>query len=230
MDDKQLRLIITDELDFEPSVDASHINVEVGNGAVTLTGSVGSHAEKRAAKKAACRVKCVRFVTERIEVHCPAGKSLDDAELTRRSRDTLAWDARVPAGIKVDVRKGWVRLSGVVDWHFQRQAAESAVGRLCGVVGVSNLIELRANPVAYDIGMAIEAALNRSGELEAGAIHVVIKGNDMVTLEGKVRVWSERSVAERAAWSAPGIMAVVDDLVVSEHASTNRLTCTSTGI
>ncbi len=230
MDDKQLRLIITDELNFEPSVDASHINVEVGNGAVTLTGSVGSHAEKRAAKKAACRVKCVRFVTEKIEVRCPASKSLDDAELTRRSRDTLAWDARVPAGIKVDVRKGWVRLSGTVDWHFQRQAAESAVGRLCGVVGVSNLIELRANPVAYDIGMAIEAALNRSGELEAGAIHVVIKGNDTVTLEGKVRVWSERSVAERAAWSAPGILTVEDDLVVSEHAGTNRLTCSSTGV
>ena len=214
MDDRQLRLIITDELDFEPSVDASHVNVGVGNGTVTLTGSVGSYAEKRAAKKAACRVRCVRFVTENIAVNCPASKSLNDAELGRRSRDTLAWDARVPAGIKVEVKQGWVRLIGTVDWHFQRQAAESAIGRLSGVVGVTNLIEIRESPVAYDIGKAIETALNRSGELETGTIRVVLKGNNMVTLEGKVRVCSERLVAERAAWSAPGILTVENHLIV----------------
>ncbi|QJP15726.1 BON domain-containing protein [Starkeya sp. ORNL1] len=216
MNDKQLRLIITDELDFEPSVDASHINVAVGDGAVTLTGHVRSHAEKRAAKKAACRVKSVRFVTEQIEVSCPSGKILNDAEITRRSRNTLEWDERVPSGVKVGVKKGWVELGGTVDWHYQRQAAESAVGRLSGVVGVTNLIELRpCADAAYDIGKAIEAALSRSAELEARAIRVIVKNGNMVTLEGKVSTWLERSAAERAAWSAPGVLAVEDLLVVS---------------
>ena len=230
MDDRQLRLIITDEPGFEPGVDASHINVAVGNGAVMLTGSVSSHAEKLAAAKAACRVRCVRSVTEAIEVCGPPGKVLDDAELTNRARCTLAWDARVPAGIKAEARKGWVRLGGVVDWHFQRQAAESAVGRLSGVVGVSNLIELRPNPVAYDIGKAIEAALSRSAELEAADICVVIDANNTARLEGNVRNWSERFIAERAAWSAPGILAVVDELVVAGQAGASGRTCSWAGI
>jgi osmotically-inducible protein OsmY len=216
MNDKQLRLIITDELDFEPSVDASHINVAVADGVVTLTGHVRSHAEKRAAKKAACRVKSVRFVTEQIEVSSPAGKTVDDAEIARRSRNTLAWDARVPSGVKVEVKKGRVELSGKVDWHYQRQAAESAIGRLSGVVDVLNRIELRpCADAAYDIGKAIEAALHRSAELEASAIRVILKNHNMVTLEGKVGTWLERSVAERAAWSAPGVLAVEDQLLVS---------------
>ena len=38
MSDKQLRQDILDELDFEPSVAATHIGVAVENGVVTLSG------------------------------------------------------------------------------------------------------------------------------------------------------------------------------------------------
>jgi osmotically-inducible protein OsmY len=35
-----------------------------------------------------------------------------------------------------------------------------------------------------------------------------------VTLEGKVRAWRERNVAEQAAWAAPGVVAVEDRLTI----------------
>ena len=41
-------------------------------------------------------------------------------------------------------------------------------------------------------------------------------GNDnRVTLDGKVHAWYERGVAERAAWSAPGVKSVEDHLLVA---------------
>ena len=57
MSDMFLRQNILDELDFEPSVDSAHIGVTVTNGVATLSGLVGSYAEKLAVEQAARRVK-----------------------------------------------------------------------------------------------------------------------------------------------------------------------------
>lgn len=215
MNDKQLRLIVIDELDFEPSLDATRIDVSVELGVVTLSGHARSYAEKRAAESVACRVRGVRAVFERIAVTHAGGKPTGDAELSRRALDTLAWDATVPNSVRVKVRDGHVRLSGLVDWHYQRQAAENAVGRLAGILGISNLIAIRPNSHVYDIGRAIEDALRRSAELDACHIRVLVADDDTVTLEGEVHAWFERAIAERAAWSAPGVKMVEDRLLVA---------------
>ena len=60
----------------------------------------------------------------------------------------------------------------------------------------------------------ILAALKRGAELEADAIHVDVQG-DKVVLEGKVKAWYERGVAERAAWSVAGVTSVEDNLRVA---------------
>lgn len=52
MDDKLLRQLVVNELDFEPSVEAEHIGVAVDDGVLTLTGHVPSYAIKVAAEKA----------------------------------------------------------------------------------------------------------------------------------------------------------------------------------
>jgi osmotically-inducible protein OsmY len=57
-------------------------------------------------------------------------------------------------------------------------------------------------------------ALKRNAELEADAIRVTVK-DDKVTLEGRVKAWFERGIAERAAWSAPGVKSVEDRLSIS---------------
>ena len=56
-------------------------------------------------------------------------------------------------------------------------------------------------------------SLKRNAELEADSIRVVVDKNK-VTLEGKVKAWYERELAERAAWSAPGVTSVVDRLTL----------------
>jgi osmotically-inducible protein OsmY len=115
--------------------------------------------------------------------------------------------------IKVKVENGWVTLSGDVDWNFQRLAASDAVRKLGGVVGVRNDLFVKPKLYAADVKKKIEDALKRNAETEASAIRVSVT-DGRVTLDGKVRAWSERQVAEQAAWSAPGVAAVVDHLQI----------------
>jgi osmotically-inducible protein OsmY len=55
--------------------------------------------------------------------------------------NALYWDLAVPRhGLNVDVKNGWVTVSGMVDLPYQRSCAESDAKRVAGVVGVTNLI------------------------------------------------------------------------------------------
>jgi osmotically-inducible protein OsmY len=56
--------------------------------------------------------------------------------------------------------------------------------------------------------------LRRSAEVDASRINVESNG-DEVTLTGTVRSWAERQDAERAAWWAPGVKAVRNNIIVS---------------
>jgi len=215
MSDKALRQDILDGLEFEPSIDAAHIGVAVADGVVTLTGYVGSYAEKTMAEHVVRRVKGVRAIAEEIEVRFPARKRTADDEIAKRALAIIAWDTTVPnEELQVKVQHGWITLSGEVEWHFQRTAAEYAVRKLSGVVGVTNLISVRPQIDAEDVKQRIENALKRSAEIEADTIRIAVTGSK-VTLEGKVNAWHEREVAERAAWAAPGVSAVEDRLTVA---------------
>ena len=115
--------------------------------------------------------------------------------------------------VQVTVQKGWVTLNGTVDWFYQRDAAERAVRKLSGVIGISNQIEVAPSARASDIKRRIEDALLRCAQLEATRVEVNVQDNK-VTLNGCVNSWIERGAAERAAWSAPGVAEVNDRLVV----------------
>jgi osmotically-inducible protein OsmY len=214
MDDKALRQDVISELDFDPSFDAETIGVAVEGGVVTLTGHVSSYAEKIAAERATQRVKGVRAIAQEIVVRYPEDKKTADDQIAERAVSIMTWDARIPAeDVMVKVQQGWVTLSGEVHWHFQREAAESSVRRLSGVVGVTNEIRVRPNTRPEDVRSRIVDALERNAELEADSINVLVQG-DKVTLEGKVKAWYEREVAERAAWSVPGVAVVEDHLIL----------------
>lgn len=66
---------------------------------------------------------------------------------------------------------------------------------------------------SIDIGAKIRQAMQRHAEREASHIEVVVR-DGTVTLNGKVDSYAEREVARGAAWSAPGVRMVVDNLVV----------------
>lgn len=210
MQDTQLRQDIVDELEFEPSLDAADIGVAVDSGIVTLTGHVRTYAEKTIAEDVVRRVKGVKGIAEEIEVR-PAGSHLTaDDEIAKRIINLFTWHTSIPRdGIQVKVQKGWVTLTGKAEWQYQKNAAADAVRGLTGVVGISNMIEVKPRVTVTDIQKRIEDAFKRDAELEAHAIRVNVV-NGKVTLEGKVHAWSERQAAERAAWSAPGVKSVDD--------------------
>jgi osmotically-inducible protein OsmY len=215
MSDKILRQSIIDEIDFEPSIEAANIGVAVDNGIVTLTGHVGSYAERMAAEKAARKVRGVRGVVEEIKVRF-AGEALPrDEDLAKRAVQMLDWSVTVPPNaIQVGLQDGWITLTGEVAWQYQKEEAQAALKRLGGVSGIINMIEVKPRASATDVRSKIEAALKRNAEVEADHITVSVKG-DTVTLDGSVHAWYERRLAENAAWSAYGVRSVVDHLTLA---------------
>ena len=215
MSELQLRQDVLDELEYEPSVNAAHIGVAVEKGVVTLSGHVGSYAEKLAAVAVTRRIKGVRAIADEIEVRYPYDKKTSDDQIAKRAIDILSRDTLVPSGsVQVTVRDGWVTLTGDVDWFYQKKVAEEDVRKLSGVRGVINNLDIKPRVKGEDIKRKIEDALRRHAEIEAKAIQVTVRDNDKVVLEGKVDSWDERYAVENAAWSAPGVKSVEDRLTV----------------
>ncbi len=214
MDDKELRNEVMRELEFEPSIDATHLGVTVENGIVTLSGHVSTLAERMAAEAAVRRVRGVRALAQEIEVRSPEDKKTADDEIAKRAIDIISWDATIPANaVQVKVQRGWVTLTGELDWQYQKKAAEEDVHRLTGVKGVLNEIKLRPGALAPDVKHRIERALLRRANVEAKAITVRVKDGKVV-LEGTVHSLDERHAVEHAAWSAPGVVSVETLLTV----------------
>ncbi len=214
MDDKQLQNLVIEALEWEPEVDAAHIGVAARDGVVTLSGIVPSFSQKVAAERAARRVKGVRGIAEELVVRWPSDKKQADDEIARRVLDVLDWDSSVPhERINVKVERGHVTLTGSVDWYYQKKRAEQDALRIGGVLGVPNAIDIRPSAVPTDILQKIDSALRRSAALEASRVHVAIE-RGTVKLSGTVRSYSERDLVEDAAWSAPGVLKVDNQLVV----------------
>lgn len=214
MDDKALKKLVADELEWEPSIDAADIGLTVENGIVRLFGHVANYAQKGVAETAVKRVKGVRGYVEDLEIR-PFPKTYTDEGIAERVANLIDWDVTIPKNaVKVKVEDGYVTLTGEVNWAYQRLAAEQGIRRLQGVRGVSNAIMVKPQAQAYDIKRRIEEALERQADLEADKVHVTVDGGK-VKLDGKVRAWFERDIIERAAWAAPGVQSVDDRVTVS---------------
>jgi len=209
--DRQLQQDVIAELKWEPSVDSTQIGVEVKDGVVTLAGHVSSYAEKCDAERATQRVAGVKALAVEMDVKLAGLSSRTDADIARSVENVLQWTTFLPNdAIKIMVEKGWVTLTGEVDWQYQRQAAAAAVRYLMGVQGVSDQITIKTKASASAVKSDIEAALKRRAQQDAHEILVSVHGSD-VTLSGKVHTWSERELARHTAWSTAGVRSVVDN-------------------
>ncbi|MDE2094418.1 MAG: BON domain-containing protein [Burkholderiales bacterium] len=213
--DAQLKTDVAAELEWDPSINATNVGVAVKDGVVTLTGHLDTYAEKYAIERALQRVQGVKAIALELDVKLASGHVRSDSEIAAAAESAFKWHALIPAErIRVKVEKGWVTLTGEVDWEYQRREAEKAVRPLTGVVAVTNSITLKRNVAPANITHRIRDALTRQAEREAKGIEVDVSGST-VTLRGTVHSWAERSAAQGAAWSAPGISRVVNDLIVS---------------
>jgi osmotically-inducible protein OsmY len=204
---------VLEELRWTPSLQAAEIGVAVQDGIVTLRGHVGNYAMKKAAERAARSVTGVRAVVQKMEV-TPADGQRADADLAAAIRHVLEWNSELPRqGVQVQVQQGLVRLSGEVDWPYQKAAAEDAVQPLLGVTGILNGITLKGTAGAADLRAQVNQALRRNALLHAAGLFVGAQAQK-ITLRGKVHAWAEREAAEQVAWSAPGVLEVDNKIEV----------------
>ncbi|MET8086970.1 BON domain-containing protein [Micromonospora sp. NPDC005197] len=213
-DDEWIQREVLAELAWDPRLRPNEIGVAVDQGVVTLTGFVDGAARAWAATRCAQRVRGVRVVADEIEVRLPGTPGRTDGDIALAAARALEWDSFVPAErLDVTVANGWLMLRGEVEFGWQRRAAEGELRRLDGVRGITNLVEVRpsAPPAGERLRQDVRRALART--LGAERVTVEVDGDTLV-LAGVVRSWWERDQVDRVAWSAPGVRAVHDQLLV----------------
>jgi osmotically-inducible protein OsmY len=215
--DHELQTSVSDELEWTPEVDAAHIGVAADGGVVTLSGEVDSYRHRIAARDAVLRVKGVTAVADDLVIKNSYRFAGTDTELAESVAKVLSVTAGIPEGsVKAEVRDHIVTLTGTVEWNYQRDFATRAVERIVGVLWVDNTVELKPRATAVGTENLIKKAFIRDATLDADAISVSIHG-DEATLTGTVHSWAEKGRAGRAAWSAPAIGRIKNELVVKSY-------------
>ncbi len=205
---------VLDELAWDQEIDEREFGVQVKDGIVTLTGHPRSFHAKHCAEQAVRRVSGVRALAVEMDVVLPGDAVRLDSDVAWAVENALSWNSIVPVNaLAVAVEHGVVTLNGEVDWDYQRRAAEDAIRHLNGVRDIINRVVLSPRTTRADVQQRIEEALRRQAIHDARHVKVAVD-DGVVTLSGHVRSLAERQAAFNAAWVAPGVMKVIDDIQV----------------
>src|SRR4030088_1440198 len=213
--DSEIERDVREELKWDPDLNADDIAVSVKNGVVTLAGFVPSYSDRLEAEAAAKRVAGGLAVANDIEVRLPAIDQRPDPDIARDAVAALKSELPISYDrIKIIVKDGWITLEGAVEWQYQKTTAETAVRKVKGVKGVTNVITVKPKVEPSDLQRKIMEAFKRNAEVDANRITVEAHGSEVI-LKGTVRSWIEREEAERVGWGGAGVSKIEDRIVVS---------------
>ena len=213
--DAQIKQDVLAELKWDAEIDETKIGVSVTKGAATMTGHVPTYSQKLAALKAVKRVAGVLAVVNNIDVLLESQHRATDEGLAERIANVLKWNvSTLGKDLKAEVKNGVVTLTGEAEWQYQRSNIHKAIEHVTGVVNVIDLINLKPRVSAADVQEKIKEALKRHADVEAARISVIVV-NGTAPLSGTVESMDEMERVENAAWAAPGVSRVVDNLRVA---------------
>jgi osmotically-inducible protein OsmY len=212
--DVQIKNDVIQQLKWQNDIDDTQIDVAVKDGIVTLTGLVFSYAIKLAIEDAVKKVAGVKAIAEDIEVGYISELNRTDTDIANSAINAIEWNASVPNNkVIAEVENGWITLTGTLEFAFRRDSAKRTVEYLTGVKGVTNKIILKQVVEPKDIQEKIAKAFERSALIDAEGI-TVITSDHAVKLIGKVRSLAEKEEAQKAAFNAPGVYVVQNELKV----------------
>jgi osmotically-inducible protein OsmY len=213
--DTDLTADVSDELFWDPKLDSTAIAVSADDGKITLRGTVGSLREKLEARKAAQRVYGVISVDNQLNVKLMNDDKRADADIRGDVLQALMLDSLVPSTVDAKVDDGFVTLTGTADWQYQRDEAEFVAANIVGTLDVLDEIDLKhPTPDGGAVKESIKKAFKRNAALDADDLDIST-ADGTVTVEGTVSSWAEHDEAIDAAWAAPGVTSVHDDLTVA---------------
>ena len=204
---------VREQLDWDPLLDDDRVVVKANDGRVILSGAVETFDEIDRAVGDAWAVGGVKAVDNELLVGL-VGDAIADLDIAAACAAALDADRFVPKGaVTAEVKDGFVTLSGQVRRHFQRKAAEHAVGHVAGVQGVTDHVTLSSEPIPSDVAARINRAFERNAIIDESQIKVSHEGHT-VYLDGTTDSYVAMETAVDTAWDAPGVTEVVNRLMV----------------
>jgi osmotically-inducible protein OsmY len=225
--DSEIKQDIVRRLEIDPFIQEDLITVEVDDGEVTLSGTVGSAAEKQQAfiKSWVAGVDAVDHAELEVEWWARdrmkrKKKQIDksDAAIKEAIEDALLYDPRTYSfEIDISVDNGIVDLRGTVDNLSAKRSAHSDARNTIGVVRVNNFVKVRQEfPNDREVRQDVEDALVRDPITERYEINPVVR-NNLVSLYGRVDSYFEKRHAEDVVARVDGVADVQNSLSVSEQ-------------
>lgn len=225
--DAEIEPEVEKALRWDTLVDHALIDVKVSGGKVTLSGTVGSSAEKsRAITDAwvagvknvdASRLKVARWARDK-DLRKDKYVVKSDQAIETAVNDALLYDPRVLGfNVTAEAAGGIVTLRGTVDNLKAKRAAAKDARNVVGVLGVRNRIKVRMDeaPTDAEIADEIRDALARDPYVEGFEITVsVIDG--VAHLYGVVDTYFEKGQADDLASRTAGVIGVNNHLVVED--------------
>ena len=142
----------------------------------------------------------------------PDNDGPSDQALAARARKAItAHEELAGRPITVEVRHGWVALTGEVANAAEKRLAEAAVKEVPDLRGVNNHLIFESDALAWKVGQKIADSFAQEGRLAAQGIMVNVHDHRVI-LCGTVRSPRERDVAYAACWEVPGVAEVVNRL------------------